>query len=88
MGEKVKSTISQEQFQQCEVVARESLHALGNVIPELYLNDVQTTVFIMSWCKKSYQEIADVFDTNANNIGVRIMRIKERLKIILDGKIN
>jgi RNA polymerase sigma-70 factor (ECF subfamily) len=38
--------------------------------------------------EKSYQEMADILGTSANNIGVRVNRIKERLKKILDGKIN
>ena len=38
--------------------------------------------------EKSYKEIADIIGTNPNNIGVRVKRIKIRLKKILDGKIN
>jgi len=38
--------------------------------------------------EKSYKEIADIIGTNPNNIGVRIKRIKERLKKLLHGKIN
>jgi len=38
--------------------------------------------------EKSYQEIADIIGSNTNNIGVRIKRIKERLKKLLNGKIN
>ena len=34
------------------------------------------------------KEIAEITGTNPNNIGVRIKRIKERLKKILYGKIN
>ena len=34
---------------------------------------------------KSYNEIADIIGTNTNNIGVRITRIKERLKRILNN---
>ena len=36
--------------------------------------------------EKSYKEIADITGTNANNIGGRITRIKERLKRMLDGE--
>lgn len=38
--------------------------------------------------EKSYQEIAVIIGTNPNNIGVRVNRIKVRLKKILDGKID
>ncbi|MGK0326041.1 MAG: RNA polymerase sigma-70 factor (ECF subfamily), partial [Polaribacter sp.] len=34
------------------------------------------------------KEIAEIIGTTPNNIGVRVNRIKERLKKILDGKIN
>jgi len=37
---------------------------------------------------KKYIEIAEIMGTNSNNVGVRIKRIKQRLKKILDGKIN
>ena len=36
----------------------------------------------------NYKEIAEIIGTTPNNIGVRVNRIKERLKKILDGKIN
>lgn len=38
--------------------------------------------------EKSYQEIANIMGTNPNNIGVRIKRIKERLKKLLNRKEN
>ena len=38
--------------------------------------------------EKSYKEIAEIIGTNPNNIGVRVKRIKMKLKKILDGKIN
>ena len=52
------------------------------------LSEIDRGVILLYLEKKSYQEIADITGTNANNIGVRIKRIKERLKKILDGKIN
>jgi len=52
------------------------------------LSEVDRGVILLYLEEKSYQEIADIIGTNANNIGVRIKRIKERLKKILDGKIN
>lgn len=52
------------------------------------LSEVDRGVILLYLEEKSYQEIADIMGTNANNIGVRIKRIKERLKILLDGKVN
>ena len=66
--------------------ADEDLNILYDAIRQL--SEIDRGIVLMYLEERSYQEIADVFDTNANNIGVRIKRIKERLKIILDGKIN
>jgi RNA polymerase sigma-70 factor (ECF subfamily) len=52
------------------------------------LSEVDRGVILLYLEEKSYQEIADIIGTNANNIGVRITRIKERLKKVLDGKVN
>ena len=59
------------------------------------LSEIDRGVILLYLEEKSYQEIADIIGTNTNNIGVRITRIKERLKKILSnilknnyGKIN
>ncbi len=52
------------------------------------LSEVDRAVILLYLEEKSYQEISEIIGTNANNIGVRINRIKERLKKILDGKVN
>ena len=52
------------------------------------LSEVDRGVILLYLEEKSYQEIAEIMGTNANNIGVRIKRIKDRLKILLDGKVN
>ena len=52
------------------------------------LSEVDRGVILLYLEEKTYQEIADIIGTNPNNIGVRIKRIKVRLKKILDGKIN
>jgi RNA polymerase sigma-70 factor (ECF subfamily) len=52
------------------------------------LSEVDRGVILLYLEEKSYVEIADIIGTNANNIGVRINRIKERLKKLLDGKVN
>jgi RNA polymerase sigma-70 factor (ECF subfamily) len=72
----------------------EDSHAFGNEsLNELYkairqLSEIDRGVILLYLEEKTYQEIAEVIGTNPNNIGVRIKRIKERLKKLLDGKVN
>lgn len=44
-----------------------------------HLSEVDRAVILLYLEEKQYQEIADILGTNANNIGVRVNRIKERL---------
>lgn len=64
----------------------ESLNLLYDAIRKL--SEIDRAVIMLYLEEKSYQEIADIIGTNQNNIGVRVQRIKMRLKKILDGKIN
>lgn len=64
----------------------DSLNELYKAIKRL--SEVDRAVIMLYLEEKSYQEIAEIMGTNPNNIGVRIKRIKERLKKLLDGKIN
>lgn len=66
--------------------ADESLDLLYNAIRQL--SEVDRGVILLYLEENSYQEIANIIGSNPNNIGVRIKRIKERLKKILDGKVN
>lgn len=52
------------------------------------LSEVDRGVILLYLEEKSLKEIAEIIGTNPNNIGVRIKRIKERLKKLLDGKVN
>jgi len=61
----------------------ESLNQLYNAIRQL--SEIDRGVILLYLEEKSYQEIADIIGTNTNNIGVRITRIKERLKKILSN---
>lgn len=63
----------------------ESLNELYKAIRQL--SEVDRAVILLYLEEKPYQEIAEIIGTNQNNIGVRIKRIKERLKKLLDGKI-
>ncbi len=64
----------------------EDLNELYGAIRQL--SEVDRAVILLYLEEKTYQEIADIIGTNPNNIGVRIKRIKQRLKKILDGKLN
>jgi RNA polymerase sigma-70 factor (ECF subfamily) len=64
----------------------EDLNQLYDAIRQL--SELDRGVIMLYLEEKTYQEIADIIGTNPNNIGVRIKRIKNRLKILLDGKIN
>lgn len=66
--------------------ADEALNQLFSAIRQL--SETDRAVIILYLEEKSYQEIAEIIGTNSNNIGVRIKRIKERLKKLLDEKIN
>ncbi|MCX2743255.1 RNA polymerase sigma factor [Mangrovivirga sp. M17] len=52
------------------------------------LKDVDRVLILLYLEDKSYKEIGEVLNLNANNVGVRVKRIKERLKKIIDGKLN
>ena len=60
----------------------ESLNQLYDAIRQL--SEIDRAVILLYLEEKTYQEIADIIGTNPNNIGVRIKRIKERLKKILN----
>jgi len=66
--------------------ADENLNELYKAIRQL--SEIDRAVIMLYLEEKTYQEIAEIIGTNPNNIGVRINRIKERLKILLDGKVN
>jgi RNA polymerase sigma-70 factor (ECF subfamily) len=66
--------------------ADEPLNQLYSAIRRL--SEVDRAIILLYLEEKSYGEIAGILNTNANNIGVRVIRIKERLKKMLDGKFN
>ena len=76
------------------VQAIEDSHAFSSEpLNQLYdairqLSEVDRAVILLYLEEKAYQEIAEIIGTTPNNIGVRIKRIKQRLKKILDGKVN
>lgn len=52
------------------------------------LSEVDRAIILLYLEEKSNLEIAAILNTNANNIGVRVIRIKERLKKMLHGRFN
>ena len=79
-------SLPKEVIEDSHVFADESLNQLYDAIRQL--SEVDRGVILLYLEEKSYQEIADIIGTNPNNIGVRIKRIKERLKKLLHGKVN
>jgi len=66
--------------------ADESLNQLYDAIRQL--SEVDRAVILLYLDEKSHREIAEIIGTNPNNVGVRISRIKERLRRLLDEKDN
>jgi len=67
--------------EEIKVFSDESLNHLYGAIRQL--SEIDRGVILLYLEEKSYQEIGNIMGTNPNNIGVRIKRIKERLKKIL-----
>ncbi|NQY05694.1 MAG: RNA polymerase sigma factor [Flavobacteriaceae bacterium] len=82
----VSDALPDEVTENMKVFSDESLNELYSAIKKL--SETDRAVILLYLEEKSYQEIAAIMGTNTNNIGVRIKRIKNRLKKILDGKIN
>jgi RNA polymerase sigma-70 factor (ECF subfamily) len=66
--------------------ADESLNQLYDAIRQL--SEVDRAVILLYLDEKSYWEIGEIIGTNPNNVGVRINRIKDRLRRLLDEKDN
>ena len=62
-------------------ITDESLRQLYDAIRQL--SEVDRAVILLNLEEKSYKEIAEIIGTNPNNIGVKVKRIKERLKKLL-----
>lgn len=64
-----------------QVFLDEDLQQLYNGIKQL--SEIDRAIILLYLEERPYKEIAKIIGTNTNNIGVKIKRIKERLKIIL-----
>lgn len=82
----VSDSLTAEETEDNYAFSDESLNLLYDAIRKL--SEIDRAVIMIYLEEKTYQEIADIIGTNPNNIGVRVQRIKMRLKKILDGEIN
>jgi len=82
----VSDSLPTEETEDNYAFSDESLNLLYAAIRKL--SEIDRAIIMLYLEEKSYQEIADMIGTNPNNIGVRVQRIKMRLKKILDGEIN
>ena len=82
----VSDSLTAEETEDNYAFSDESLNLLYDAIRQL--SEIDRAIIMLYLEEKPYQEIAEIIGTNPNNIGVRVKRIKTRLKKILDGKIN
>ena len=78
--------IPTEETEEHKSFSDEALNQLYDAIKQL--SEIDRAVILLYLDEKSQKEIAEIIGTNPNNIGVRVKRIKTRLKKIMDGKIN
>ena len=79
-------TMSNESTDDNLAFSDDSLNLLYAAIKKL--SELDRAVILLYLEEKSNKEIAIIIGTTPNNIGVRVNRVKERLKKLLDGKIN
>jgi RNA polymerase sigma-70 factor (ECF subfamily) len=82
----VSDSLTIEETVDSNAFSDEALNLLYAAIRKL--SEIDRAVIMLYLEEKSSKEIAAIIGTNFNNIGVRVKRIKIRLKKILDGKIN
>lgn len=82
----VSDAVPAEETEVNDAFSDESLNQLYDAIRKL--SEIDRAIIMLYLEEKPYKEIADIIGTNQNNIGVRVKRIKNRLKEFLDGKIN
>jgi RNA polymerase sigma-70 factor (ECF subfamily) len=78
--------IIHEESEKNTAFENESLNLLYDAIKKL--SEVDRAIILLHLEENPHKEIATIIGTSANNIAVRINRIKKQLKILLDGKIN
>lgn len=78
--------IPTEAVEDSNAFADESLNQLYDAIRQL--SEFDRGIIMLYLEEMPYAEIAEIVGSTTNNIAVRVNRIKERLKKILDGKVN
>ena len=71
-----------------EIANQELFSFQDKYLEELYtaikqLSELNRAIIVLHLEEKSYKEIAFIIGTNSNNIGVRIQRIKKKLKQLI-----
>lgn len=79
------SNLEDKSAQDLNPFNNESLKLLYAAIKKL--SELDRAIILLYLEENSYQEIAGIMGLSPSNIGVRITRIKKRLKTLLDGKI-
>ena len=80
------TTMHNEVSEMNNAFENENLNLLYDAIKKL--SEVDRAIILLHLEENPYKEIAAIIGTSANNIAVRINRIKKQLKELLDGKIN
>ena len=75
-----------EEGEENSAFSNENLDFLYEAIKRL--SEIDRAIILLYLEEKPNKEIAEIIGTTPNNIGVRVNRIKELLKKLLDGKIN
>jgi RNA polymerase sigma-70 factor (ECF subfamily) len=79
----IYESLTHESADNNQAFSDEALNQLYDAIKRL--SEVDRGIILLYLEENSYKEIAEITGTNPNNIGVRITRIKERLKKLLNG---
>ena len=80
----VSDSLPDEVITDSQNFSEQSINQLYQAIRQL--SEIDRGVILLYLEEKSYQDIAEIMGSNANNIGVRIQRIKQRLNKILNIK--
>lgn len=85
-----KKRPSHQHSEEIAQVAIENEAFSDEALNELYiairkLSEVDRAIILLYLEEKTYAEIGDIMGSNTSNIGVRIKRIKDKLKKLLNG---
>jgi len=80
----VSDSLPDDVIDDSKAFANDDINELYSAIK--HLTETNRAVILLYLEEKTYEEIAEIMGTNANNIGVRIARIKERLSKFISEK--